>query len=264
VGGLGHFLEDEGLATTQISLIREHTQIMRPPRALWVPFELGRPLGPPNDPAFQRRVLLAALELFAAPSGPVLEDFPDDAPAPAAVDGEEDGLDGWVCPVSFPRPDEGADTGGFRDAVLDEIGLLAPWYDLASRNRGRTTFGVSGLDIEAVARFINAVLGREAVASPMPEMPLGQAVNMACEDLKAFYMEAATAKPGRAGSKEIADWFWGGTAAGRMILTLRATGRGHPEPSIAEVISYGLLVPRAQLYRLKEFEEKAGQGDGSK
>jgi len=228
---------------------------MRPPRALWVPFELGRPLGAPNDPAFQRRVLLAALGLLAAPSGPVLEDFPDDAPADPHDDGAEgDGLDGWVCPVSFPRPDEGADAGGFRNSVLDEIGLLAPWYDLAAKNRGRTTFGVSGLDIEAVARFLNAVLGRDAVDSPIPGTSLGGAVNLACEDLKAFYMEAATAKPGRAGSKAVADWFWGETAAGRMILTLRAAGSDHPDPSIAEVISRGLLVPRAQLYRLKEFE----------
>jgi hypothetical protein len=40
----------------QISLVREHTEKINPPRALWVPFELGRPVGPPDEPAFQRRV----------------------------------------------------------------------------------------------------------------------------------------------------------------------------------------------------------------
>ena len=61
MSALGHYLEEEGIATTQISLIREHTEAMKPPRALWVPFVLGRPFGVPNDAAFQRRVVLAAL-----------------------------------------------------------------------------------------------------------------------------------------------------------------------------------------------------------
>ena len=64
MGALGHFLEEEGVPTTQISLVREHTAAMNPPRALWVPFILGRPFGVPNDPAFQRRVLLAVLGLL--------------------------------------------------------------------------------------------------------------------------------------------------------------------------------------------------------
>ena len=75
MGGLAHYLEEESVATTQISLIREHTEIIRPPRALWVPFELGRPLGRPVNPALQTRVLIAALKLLEAEDGPVLEDF---------------------------------------------------------------------------------------------------------------------------------------------------------------------------------------------
>ena len=47
---------------------------MNPPRALWVPFELGRPIGAPDEPDFQRRVVEAALALFAAPDGPVFLD----------------------------------------------------------------------------------------------------------------------------------------------------------------------------------------------
>jgi hypothetical protein len=49
---MSHTLEAAGMATTQISLVREHTAAIRAPRALWVPFILGRPLGVPNDPAF--------------------------------------------------------------------------------------------------------------------------------------------------------------------------------------------------------------------
>jgi len=83
---LAYYLEDEGLATTTIALVREHALKAEPPRALWVPFELGRPLGPPNDAAFQRRVLLATLALLARRGGPVvLEDFPDQASFSASV-----------------------------------------------------------------------------------------------------------------------------------------------------------------------------------
>ena len=49
---------------------------MQPPRALWVTFQLGRPLGAPDDPALQTRVLRATLRLLEAKSGPVLEDYP--------------------------------------------------------------------------------------------------------------------------------------------------------------------------------------------
>jgi D-proline reductase (dithiol) PrdB len=45
VSALAHFIEDEGIATTGISLVREHTAGYRPPRFLWVPFPLGRPFG---------------------------------------------------------------------------------------------------------------------------------------------------------------------------------------------------------------------------
>ena len=66
MSALGHYLEEEGIASVAISLIRPQTENTKPPRALWVPFELGRPFGPPDDAAFQKRVLLAALRLLGA------------------------------------------------------------------------------------------------------------------------------------------------------------------------------------------------------
>ena len=75
MGGLSHYLERAGFATAGISLIRLHSEKIRPPRALWVPFELGRPLGVPHDAAFQSRVLQKLIDLFDIPEGPVLADF---------------------------------------------------------------------------------------------------------------------------------------------------------------------------------------------
>ena len=158
VGGLAHYLEEDGLATAQIALVREHTETVRPPRALWVPFPMGRPLGVPNDVAFQRRVLTSVLDLFEADAGPLLVDFPDDAPAdPEGA--SEDEMDGMACPVPMaPAADE--DDADMAAALMREIVRLGPWYDLTVEKRGRTTVGVSGLDIEAAARYVAAVLGR--------------------------------------------------------------------------------------------------------
>ena len=86
MGALGHYLESEGLPTASLSLIRLHTEKIRPPRALWVPFELGRPLGAPNDVVFQKRVLRALLALFDETSGPVLADYPEEAPGGGTSD----------------------------------------------------------------------------------------------------------------------------------------------------------------------------------
>ena len=80
MSGLAHFLEDEGLSTVVVALIREHVVKMSPPRALWVPFEMGRPFATPNDVELQQRVLKAALALLDEPtSEPLLQDFAEES-----------------------------------------------------------------------------------------------------------------------------------------------------------------------------------------
>lgn len=68
-------IEREGIATVSISLLREVTEAIKPPRALFVPFPMGYPLGAPNDAALQHRVIAAAFELLARNDAPVLEEF---------------------------------------------------------------------------------------------------------------------------------------------------------------------------------------------
>ena len=75
-------LEERGLPTTALALVLPQVERTRPPRAVMTPFMLGRPLGEPNNPAFQRRVLMQALNLLERTDGPViLEHFPDDNPS---------------------------------------------------------------------------------------------------------------------------------------------------------------------------------------
>jgi hypothetical protein len=68
-------IEREGIATVSISLLREVTEIIRPPRALFVPFPMGYPLGRPNDEKFQHHVIRQALALLERNDLPVLDKF---------------------------------------------------------------------------------------------------------------------------------------------------------------------------------------------
>ncbi len=239
MSGLARYFEDEGLATVVISLVREHTERVKPPRAFWVPFQLGRPLGAPDDPAFQTRVLRAALALFSAPAGPVIGDFDEDAPG---ADPED--YSGWVCPVNLPAPPDGAVAPDSLLALVGgEFDSLAPWYDLARERRGRTTVGVSGLNIADAAALLTRFLDDPELDSTDPALSAPHAAKFAADDLKAWYFEAATARPGASGSAALNDWFWGETAAGRLLLRLSATCRGIDAP-VMQWLGHKALVPR--------------------
>ena len=76
-GGLvAGVLEAQGIPTVCIALVRRVAEIVRPPRALAVPFPFGSAMGPAGDEATQLSVLRAALRLLEhVGPGPVLEDW---------------------------------------------------------------------------------------------------------------------------------------------------------------------------------------------
>ncbi len=245
MGALAHYIEDEGVATTGISLVRDNTERLRPPRFLWVPFELGRPFGAPGEPAFQSKVLRAALGLLERRDGPpILDDFPDDAPGGDAMD-----MTGWTCPIPLP-PAEASDQPALLADVLAEIANLTPWQTLAREHRGHTALGAARMEIVQSANFLHALLeGGGHTSNPSTELSLGQTFRGASEDMRTFYMEAATAQPGPVTSRALADWFWGGTAAGRLLLALHPVCLAAADPGVRRVAT-GQLVPRAQKHRL--------------
>ena len=244
MSAIGHYLEAAGLPTVQISLIREHTARINPPRALWVPYELGRPLGVPGDPDFQKRVLRHALRLLERTDGPFIVDHDEDVPSGTA---SSDG-DGWVCPVSFPAP---AGEENAAAALKREVQGLKPWYDLGLERRGRTTVGVSGLSIDAAADYVAAFAGLGLDApSPLPDLPVAEAFKRVNDDLQAFYQEAATAQPGHGGSHaDVLDWFWGKTQAGKLLLACREKARETDDTRLRFIVN-GLMVPRLAASRL--------------
>ncbi len=216
MSALGHYLEEEGLATVAISLIRPQTERTRPPRALWVPFELGRPFGPPGDPEFQKRVVLAALRLVEREDGQVIiEDFPDDDPR-ARPDA------GWRPPFDHTAV-AGASAETVAGELENEIELLRGAHDLWVTQSGRSTIGLSGLSVADCGRLVAGQLRGEALTSSREGFSPPLMLRFAVDDLKAYFLEAGAAGAAKPSSRQLGDWFWNQTAAGAALHTVRGT-----------------------------------------
>jgi len=230
--------ESEGFATTLVCFVREHAEQTRPPRALWLDFPMGRPLGVPNDPEFQKRVLRAALGLLDAPRGPVLEDHAETIPV---VDGR---MSYGVPAELVSRPEIRADPVKLLADIQAEIAALRADYEKTVEKRGRTTVGASGLDVEALAPFILRVLGEEKVRSPIKGLAPLAVLKLACEDLTAYYTEAAGGARGILGLEELGHWFWSETHAAQAILALETLSDESDDPVLRQLIDHFLIVPR--------------------
>jgi len=76
VGLIQSVIERAGIATTSITLLREITDKVSPPRALFVDRPLGYPLGEPHAASLQREILQEALALLDQTSSePLTENF---------------------------------------------------------------------------------------------------------------------------------------------------------------------------------------------
>ena len=73
VGLIQSIIEKAGVPTVSVTLLREITERVAPPRALFVDFPLGYPLGAPNDAALQTRIMLAAFELLVEGTPPAIQ-----------------------------------------------------------------------------------------------------------------------------------------------------------------------------------------------
>ena len=208
---------------------------INPPRALWVSFMLGRPFGVPNDAAFQARVLTAALRLLEAPSGPVLADYPEDAPA------SDDEAQGVACPVSFAQAADSSPEA----ALVREVEELQPWHDRARERRGHSMVGLSKLSPVAAAQALAQFLRDQTITS-IDGLNTGETVKLVCEDLRTFYYEAAAARPGTPNADAIQNWFWRDTACGQAFLALYKICIASSDASLQKLQATS-LVPRGVL-----------------
>ena len=156
----------------------------------------------------------------------------------------------WRNPVELPAPDgDFADADGARESLLAEISLLAPQYAAAVEQRGRTSVGLSGLNLDDMAAHLTSFLGGEGAAAPRADMSKALLMRFAADDLKAYYMEAAAVGPGRPSSAQLNDWFWRGTVAGRIMIALRAAAAKSEDKGFNTVGSW-FLVPNVWVDKL--------------
>ena len=221
------YLEQEGIATVVIGLVRLHLQKVQPPRALWVPFELGRPMGSPNDSAFQNQVLNTALQLLDIESGPVvLQDFPADEPH-LLVDSA------WALPSRAA------------DAIPAEVERLQPLYQQLVTDSGRTTVGITGLSLQQLANYVQHFTGNGSIKNPHKVLSDLALMRFAIDDLKAFYLESALATKGRPTSQQLLRWFWQQTYVAEKIREFRQLCLASDERKYQKMANS--LVPRAWL-----------------
>jgi hypothetical protein len=195
-------LEERGFSTVALASVRVQAEKTRPPRALWNAAVMGRPVGEPGDPAFQLKVIRAALALLERQDGPViLEDFPDDPP------GLRDNPD-WTPPAVK------------RDDFAAELAALMPLWQQAQVRFGRTSVGLGFQPPEAWPGCAAKFLAGELPVAPPLDTPALTLRHM-CDDIKALYGEAAQAVGPAPSANQVDTWFWRQTEAGALLRELR-------------------------------------------
>ena len=176
---MAHMLEERGLPTTALALVLPQVERTRPPRAVMTPFMLGRPLGEPNNPAFQRRVLMQALNLLERTDGPViLEHFPDDNPS------WSDRV-GWQPAINLPALSASTTAAQWQVAFAAELALVLPVWERFKARFGRTTVGLAGQTPETWPGFATSYLDGALPTVKLHDTP-ALALRFLADDIKAL------------------------------------------------------------------------------
>ncbi len=206
---LAHVFEAAGIATVTIGSIRAQLYNSAPPRGLFCDFPLGRPLGKPNDPDFQHRVLTHAFSLLES-GEPVLEDFAESI--------EDDVSEALVCALP-PRHDADA------HPAVDEARGLRAAYDRAVAQHGNRAGAVRLLDADAVPGAIEAFV-RVADGVPWKEAGIPGIPARVAHDVRGYYEMAAMAIAGHTPAAWAGyRWFRDQTQTGQVVLAAQKAMR---------------------------------------
>ena len=203
---LAHVIEKAGIATVTLASTLSVAERMEPPRTLWADFPLGRPLGHPQDAAFQHDVLARAFALLEEESGPVLVHHP------VVIEADETPLS---CSIP-PAFDANA------SAAAQEIRGIRNAYDRAVEAIGATGVGRSiGADeIEGAVEVLQSIVD----GTPWKDAGIpGKNTISLVHDIRTYYEEAATQLvdgPPPAGRAAEA-WFYEQTETGKVVMAAR-------------------------------------------
>ncbi|MEE9279885.1 MAG: hypothetical protein V3V67_06890 [Myxococcota bacterium] len=214
---LAHVFEQAGLATVALGSIQSQIMNTAPPRGLWCDFPLGRPLGKPDDPEFQHRVIAHALDLLERAKAPVVEEFPE-----AIAD---DGASILACPLP-PRSDPQV------HPAVDEARGLRAAYDRAVKRLGNRMGAVRTVQADDIPAAIEAFV-RVAEGKPWKEAGIPGIPARVVQDIRGYYETAALELVDHTPAAwEATRWFIRDSEAGRAIaqarLKMRDSGAKQP------------------------------------
>lgn len=203
MGVLARVFEEAGIATVGLSLVRRQAENVKAPRFLHCEFPLGRPLGKPQDAAFQTDVMRRAFDLLKRTDVPVLENYPEVI--------EDEAEEAATCTLP-PRLNPSL------HAAVDEALGLRPAYNrqLASAN-GRTAMGRVGR-ADDIADLVSRMVSLSEGATLESVGFDANSVRGASQDIRAYYEEAALAMAEHVpAARQIETWIYQHTETGRAI-----------------------------------------------
>ncbi len=214
MSALAHVFEAAGLSTLVLASMKEVAEKMKPPRALYCEFPLGRPLGRPGDVELQRDVLERAFALLDSPHQ-VLDTHPQ------VIESDEQPLACSIPPRFDPK----------LPAAVDEAQGLRAAYNRSLARRGVTAVG-RAIDADTIPDALR-VLDQWAAGETWTDHPLpGKNTVAVCHDIRAYYTEAALelATGSAPGGRSVEAWFHEETEAGRTVLAARAALQNQNAP----------------------------------
>lgn len=214
MGVLARVLEEAGIATVGLSLVRRQAENIKAPRFLHCEFPLGRPLGKPKDAAFQTDVIRRAFALLDRTDVPVLEDHPQ------TIEDQTEQPASCTLPPSHDPDAHGA--------VDEALGLRPAYNRQLEAVQGRTAMGrVGGPD--DVAQLIEQMV-MLAENGDLAQVGFDVlTVRAAAQDIRAYYEEAGLALSDHVpGARQIESWFYTQTKTGPILKavsnSLKAAG----------------------------------------
>lgn len=202
VSTLARALEASGIATVALLSNRSAAELIGPPRGLYCEFPLGRPLGRPLDPEFQRSVLDSAFALLPRTDGPLIEAFD------TVIEDEVD--EPLSCPIP-PRLDPN------EPAAISEARALRAAHDRGVARIGTSQVGrvvdADGIP-DAIRAFVRVV---EGAAWNEVEYVGGDPTTVLM-DIRAYYEEAALGLSEHVPAARAAEsWYYRKTSTGDLV-----------------------------------------------
>jgi len=214
---ISRIFEEAGLATVMIALVREHVDKVKPPRALYVPYPFGSPLGKPLDKEHQHRVLGASMELLGREVGPVLVDFDD----PTYI--EQGGAPAQYSEISANLD---SPTRADVDPATETTRIRQYYIRWVEQHQGRTSVGATGITpsrFRGIVRFLEEYesVGNADMRERPPDVVLGEWLRLCALDLRAMFWEAKMAMQPGITSEEINLWFWRETSTAYLLQRVK-------------------------------------------